>query len=176
MIERLSSKHVDAALQAAHESVEDIFPWMEWCRPGLERSDVASMVASLEDAWDKGVAYTFAVVDSATGEFLGSVGLNRIDQRRGIANLNYWVTSSKKGKGIATQASGLACRYGIEKLGLVRIGILVPEGNTASCRVAERLGAVREGILRNACRLHGRQLNGTQYSIIPSDLDNFVTA
>ena len=51
-IERLTSKHVAAALQAAHESVEAIYPWMEWCRPGLERSEVASMVAALEDAWD----------------------------------------------------------------------------------------------------------------------------
>jgi ribosomal-protein-serine acetyltransferase len=173
-IERLTSKHVDAALQAAHESVEDIYPWMEWCRPGLERSEVAAMVAALEDAWDKGVAYTFVVIDSATGEFLGSVGLNRIDQRSRFANLNYWIRSSKKGRGIATQASELACRYGIEKLGLARIGILVAEGNTASQRVAERLGATREGILRNAIRLHDRQMNATQYSIIPSDLDNLV--
>jgi RimJ/RimL family protein N-acetyltransferase len=94
-IERLTSTHVDAALQAARESVEDIYRWMEWCRPGLERSEVASMVAALEDAWDKGVAYAFVVIESATGEFLGSVTLNRIDQRNGSANLNYWIRSSK---------------------------------------------------------------------------------
>ena len=175
-IERLTSKHVAAALQAAHESVEDIYPWMEWCRPGLERSEVASMVATLEDAWDKGVAYAFVVVDSATGEFLGSVTLNRIDQANRFANLNCWIRSSKKGRGIATEASKLVCRYGIEKLGLERIGILVAEGNAASQRVAEKLGATREGILRNAIRLHDRQMNATQYSIIPSDLAESVAA
>jgi RimJ/RimL family protein N-acetyltransferase len=169
-IERLTSKHVDAAFRAAMESVEDIHPWMEWCRPGLERSEIASMVVALEDAWDKGLTYAFAVWESRTGEFLGTLTLNRIDQANRFANLNAWIRSSKKGRGIATQAAKLVCRYGVEKLHLERIGILVAEGNIASQRVAEKLGATREGTLRNAIRLHDRQMNATQYSIIPSDL------
>jgi len=175
-IERLSSRHVDAALQAAHESVADVFPWMEWCRPGLERSEIASMVAALECLWDKGEAYAFAVVDSATGEFLGSATLNRIDQANRVANLNYWIRSSRNGRGIATQASRLVCRYGIERLGLERIGILVAEGNAASQRVAEKLGATQEGILRNAMRLHDRQVDATQYSLVPVDLADCAAA
>ena len=62
------------------------------------------------------------------------------------------------------------------ELGLQRIGILVPEGNVASEHVAEKLGAIREGVLRNASRLHDRQMNGTQYSIIPSDMNGISAA
>ena len=175
-IEPLTSKHIDAALHAAHESVEDVYPWMEWCRPGLQRSDVASMVSALEDAAAKGEAYAFAAVDSATGAFLGQLTLNRIDRANRFANLNCWVRSSKKGRGKATQASKLVCHYGVEKLGLERIGILIAEGNVTSQRVAEKLGATPEGILRNAIRLHDRQMNATQYSIIPSDLADFRAA
>jgi RimJ/RimL family protein N-acetyltransferase len=175
-IERLTSKHVDDTLQAAKESVDETFPWMEWCHPGLGRDELAAFMASLEQAWDQGAAYTFAVLDAATGEFLGVAGLNRIHKAEKFGNLHYWVRSGKAGRGIATQAARLICHFGIEDLGLQRIGILVPEGHVASEHVAERLGATREGVLRNASRLHERQMNATQYSIIPSDIGGTLAA
>ena len=115
-------------------------------------------------------------VDPATGEFLGVAGLNRIHKAEKFGNLHYWVRSGKTRRGIATQAAKLVCLFGIKELGLQRIGILVPEGNFASEHVAQKLGATREGILRNGTRLHDCQMNATQYSLIPSDLDRSLAA
>jgi RimJ/RimL family protein N-acetyltransferase len=103
-------------------------------------------------------------------------GLNRIHKGERFGNLHYWVRSGRTGRGIATRAAKLVCHFGIMELGLQRIGILVPEGNVASEHVAEKLGAIREGVLRNASRLHDRQMNGTQYSIIPSDMNGISAA
>jgi RimJ/RimL family protein N-acetyltransferase len=149
---------------------------MEWCKPTLNREELAVIVASLEEAWETGSAFTFVILDYTTGELLGSVGLNRIHRPDRFANLHYWVRSGKTGRGVATEASRLVCRYAFEELALERIGILVPEGNVASQHVAERLGATLEGVARNGIRLHDRQMNATQYSLIPSDLDRFVAA
>jgi RimJ/RimL family protein N-acetyltransferase len=175
-IERLTAQHVDVTYLAATQSVKDTFPWMEWCHPDLGRDELAAFMASLEQAWDQGGAFTFAIVDPTTAEFLGVAGLNRIHKAEKFGNLHYWVRSGRTRRGIATQAAKLVCLFGINELGLQRIGILVPEGNVASEHVAQKLGATREGILRNGTRLHGRQMNGTQYSIIPSDLEKSLAA
>jgi hypothetical protein len=71
-----------------------------------------------------------------------------------LANLGYWVRTSATGHGVATRAARLVAQFGIEKIGLLRVEIVVAIGNIASMRVAEKAGAKREGILRN--RLVGR--------------------
>ena len=175
-IERLTRKYLDDDLAAAHQSAEYTQPWMEWCRADLTRAELEPVFASIEEEWEQGESYTFAILDSASNAFLGTVGLNRINKLEKTANLHYWVRAGSTGRGIATRAARLAARFGLLDKGFQRIGIIVPEGNTSSERVAERLGAQREGILRNACRLHDRQLNATVYSLIPADLDGALAA
>jgi RimJ/RimL family protein N-acetyltransferase len=173
-IERLTSQYLDDEFVAAQESVEHTFPWMEWCHAGLTRDELVPIFAYMEKEWEQENSFTFAILDPASNAFLGTVGLNRIDKEEKTANLHYWVRAGYTGRGIATKAARLAARFGLSEKGLQRIGILVPEGNRASELVAEKLGAQREGILRNACRLHGWQMNATVFSLIPDDLDGVL--
>jgi len=175
-IERLTRQYLDDEVTAAHESVEYTLPWMEWCRADLTRDELEPIFVAMEEEWEQGESYTFAIIDTASNAFLGTVGLNRISRLEKTANLHYWVRAGATGRGIATRAARLAARFGLLEKGFQRIGIIVPEGNRPSEKVAERLGAQREGILRNACRLHNRQLNATVYSLVPADLDGVLTA
>ena len=93
-----------------------------------------------------------------------------------MANLGYWVRTSRAGEGIATEAAKLIARYGFEKLGFQRIEIVVPTGNLPSLRIAEKLGSVREGLLRNRAYLHGSPYDAHMYSLIPTDYDLDKTA
>ena len=173
-IERLTRRYIDDELAAAHQSVVHTLPWMEWCRADLTRDELEPIFVAMEEAWERDEAYTFAILDTASNAFLGTVGLNRINPMERTVNLHYWVRAGYTGRGIATKAARLAARFGLSEKGFQRIGIIVPEGNRSSGRVAERLGAQREGVLRNACRLHGRQMNATVYSLIPADLDGVL--
>lgn len=175
-IERLTRKYLDDEFAAAQQSVDHTLPWMEWCRADLTRGELETIFVSIEEAWEQEEHYAFAILDTASTAFLGTVGLNRINKMEKTANLHYWVRAGYTGHGIATKAARLAARFGLSEKGFQRIGIMIPEGNRPSERVAERLGAQREGILRNACRLHGRQLNATVYSLIPADLDGVLAA
>ncbi len=51
-----------------------------------------------------------------------------------------------------------------------RIEIVVTVGNDASKRVAEKVGATREGLLRNRLNIHNTIHDAFMYSLIPSDL------
>ena len=175
-IERLALTHLDATYEAALESVAETFPWMEWCHPGLTRTELSDFLVSLDQAWQQDKAYTFSMFDGKTGTYLGAGGVNRIDRTIQMGNLHYWVRTSGVGKGVATNAAKQFAAFAFRDLGLQRIEIVVPAGNLLSARVAEKLGAVREGVLRNRVRLHGIQLDATIYSLLPPDASAFAAA
>ena len=87
-----------------------------------------------------------------------------------FANLYYWVRSSRRGEGIATIATRLVARYGLVQLGLNRIEIVVAVGNLASIRVAEKVGATHEGVLRSRIALPDSISDALMFSLIPADL------
>jgi RimJ/RimL family protein N-acetyltransferase len=76
---------------------------------------------------------------------VGNVNLVRFSDDGLSAALGYWLVPAARGRGLATAAARLLCRWGFEELGLERIELLVEPGNAPSRRVAERLGAVPDG-------------------------------
>jgi len=95
------------------------------------------------------------VMESDNGLYLGGCGLNRINSEHRCANLGYWVRSSRVGQGIATRAVKLLAEWAFSHTDLVRLEILSAVDNKPSQRVAEKAGAVREGVLRRRLQSHG---------------------
>ena len=87
-----------------------------------------------------------------------------------MANLGHWVRSSRVKHGVATKAAVLLAQFGLRQLELNRIEILVAIENGASQRVAEKVRAKREGILRHRLLLHGDPHDAVMFSLIPTDL------
>jgi RimJ/RimL family protein N-acetyltransferase len=71
---------------------------------------------------------------------------------------------------LATIAAKAAVYFAFNELGLTRVEIVAMEGNQRSRRVAEKIGAVSEGLHRNRLYYHGQPRNAWMYSLIPSDL------
>jgi RimJ/RimL family protein N-acetyltransferase len=86
-----------------------------------------------------------------------------------MANLGFWVRSDHRGQGIATRATRLTARFGIDILSLVRVEIIVSVHNIPSLRAAEKAGAHREGILRNRLIIRDQVHDVVMHSLIPAD-------
>ena len=114
--------------------------------------------------------YNFAVADAKDGSFLGSCGLSQVSSEDRIANLGYWVRSGRTRMGVATAAAQLVARFGFDELQLNRIQIIAAISNRASLRVAEKAGAIREGILRSRFVIRGTVHDAVMFSLIPKDL------
>jgi ribosomal-protein-serine acetyltransferase len=143
---------------------------MTWCRPDYSMEDSRAFILKSAQDWDCDLAYSFAVLDERDGAFLGSVGLSQVNRSHRFANLGYWVRASRVGSGIATKITRLAANFALQKLGLNRVEILVPNGNIASQRVAQKAGAKFEGILRHRLILHNQTTDAVLYSIVAEDL------
>jgi ribosomal-protein-serine acetyltransferase len=155
--------------EAAIESINELDPWMPWCHAGYTMEESENWIKSCDEAWDKGTAHEFAVLDSQTGQYLGGCGLNHIDPVYKTANLGYWVRSGSTRHGIATTATMLLARFGFAQLKLNRIEIIIAVENSKSQRVAEKSGAKREGILRNRISINDQVHDAVVFSFIPQD-------
>jgi len=162
---------------AARESAGGEFTrWMPWCHEAYTAEESTAFVLTRAEAWAREEEYDFAIVDPKTRGFLGGVGLNQFNPNHQFANLGYWVRSSAMGRGIAPAAALLAARFGFEELGLERVEIVIAVENGRSHRVAEKIGATREGILRNRLAIADRRDDAVMYSLIPGDLDKNAAA
>jgi RimJ/RimL family protein N-acetyltransferase len=119
--------------------------------------------------WQDGTLFAFGIFDAQSGSVLGGCSLSHIHPVYHLCNLGYWVRTSRRGEGIAVCATRLAARYAFEKVGLIRVEVVMAVGNTASRRVAEKAGAHYEGILHNRMVVGREIYDAHMYSLIPSD-------
>lgn len=153
--------------EAARESAgADFTTWMPWCHLDYQQEESSQFVLSRDRAWENREAFDLAVFSEASGEFLGGAGLSQLSAVNIYANLGYWVRRSAWGHGYAVAAALLVARFGFTQLHLRRVEIVVAVGNQKSCRVAEKAGAVHEGILRNRLCIGGTLHDAHMYSLI----------
>jgi ribosomal-protein-serine acetyltransferase len=155
--------------EAVRESLEALKPWMSWAHDDYREEETRDFINSTIEGWEKGEIFGLAIIDARDGTFLGGSGLNNLNQAYRLANLGYWVRSSRRGQGIAPRAARLAARFGIQRLGLLRAEIVVAVGNTPSLRAAEKSGAQREGVLRNRITVREKIYDAVMYSLTPQD-------
>lgn len=81
-----------------------------------------------------------------------------------------WLDSSLHGSGLNNMIKYLMLRHAFENWRLVRVQLKTAASNLRSQRAIEKLGAVREGVLRNHRRLaDGRLDDSVLYSITDED-------
>jgi ribosomal-protein-serine acetyltransferase len=156
--------------EAVRESIDRIAPFETWCHPGFSRDEAREYVDWWIQTRKRGTAFYYVVENRGTSRFCGVTGLGEYSVEHRHATLGYWMRSSEMGKGIATAAARLLVSLGFSDLKLLRIAIGVPVANVASHRVAEKLGAVREGVLRRELVLPGGPSDVVLYSLMPDEL------
>ena len=143
----------EALYRAADESRQAVGRWMAWMHPAYDLVECEAWVGRAVADWDAGTSYQFVIFDSDDGQVVGSCGLNMINRIDLVCNLGYWVRTSKCGLGAAGEAARLIWRFGIDVVALNRLEIVVAIGNGASQRVAEKIGAIDEGVQRSRLRV-----------------------
>ena len=160
-------RETDGALvfEAVAESLGTLVPWMAWCSAAYSLADAEQWVRETIAGRDAGTAFEFIITDG-DGELYGVCGLNGIDAVNRRANLGYWVRTRSQGRGIATEAVRQLVRWTAANTDLIRLEVVVAEGNTASLRVAQKAGAIVEGTLKSRLLLHGRPHDAVMLSFI----------
>jgi N-acetyltransferase len=145
----------DFMLYGNINSVEDMRNWM---RDILSRAE-------------KGTDLPFAVIHLATGRVAGATRyLNIVPQERGVEIGGTWYGTEFQRTAVNTECKYLLLRHAFETLGCIRVQLKTDLRNERSQKAIERIGAVKEGVLRNHMILpDGRYRHSVFYSILDSE-------
>ena len=115
--------------------------------------------------------FPFVIVDKKSGEIIGSTRFMDIDESHQRLEIGFtWLTPAYWRTTVNTNCKYLLLSYCFEVLGLRRVQIKTDHKNTRSQKAIERIGAVKEGILRNhMIRKDGTTRHTVLYSVIKED-------
>lgn len=160
----------DASAYAAlvHRNVAFLGPWLGWVWSGFdEQAAQDRMARQVEEMQAERAAYRLI---TSNARIIGECALTGIDSRiLKTAEISYWLAEDATGKGLATEAVGLLLQHAFDGLNLERIELRAATTNTASIRLAERLGFVREGVARSAFVVRGERQDLVVYSLLAGE-------
>ena len=141
---------------------------MWWCNSAFDYNAAHSWICQQIINAENNTAYEFGIFD-LQDNLLGGCGINAIDEINARGNLGYWVRKSAVGRGIATKAAGYLIDWTFSNTHLNRLELVIMSGNRASVRVAEKLGAILEGLQRQRLYSGVEYIDASMYSVIRAD-------
>ncbi|HST88403.1 MAG TPA: GNAT family protein [Ktedonobacterales bacterium] len=145
-LEPLGLQHADDLFAAAQDP--DIWRYLP-VDPSAAPAALRAWITAALDAQTAGGELPFAIRDRATGRALGSTRYLNISARdRGLEIGWTWLARPARRTTVNTECKYLLLRHAFETLRAVRVQLKTDRRNTVSQAAIERLGAVREGILR----------------------------
>jgi len=141
--------------------------WLPWLDSSTCIEDTARFIGrSIEQAGDEN-GYTFGIV--CEGVLAGVIGQHYLDSPNRRTEFGYWLDAGHQGRGIVTRAAARLTDYAFTDQDCNRVILHCAVGNTRSRAVAERLGFVQEGILREAEWLYDHYVDLVVYSMLKCD-------
>ena len=152
---------------------EHIRPWVG---PAFVTDDVEGARATLRryaerQAADDGRLFGIRL----DGELVGGVMFVEFDAARGSCEIGCWLEPAAEGHGLITRACEVLLDWAFTTRGLHRAEWQCRADNARSAAVAERLGMVREGVLREHWPYEGARYDKEIWSILAPDWKPRVT-
>lgn len=116
----------------------------------------------------------WAIADSKSDEFMGTIGYNSWNVYNGRAEISYDLMRKYWRKGIMSKALHNSIIFGFKKMQLQRIEARTMPGNIPSQKILEKLGFKKEGVLRNYRIIRGKPEDVVMYSLIREDYKSLL--
>ncbi|EPZ41012.1 GNAT family N-acetyltransferase [Alicyclobacillus acidoterrestris] len=163
----MNSSHVEALFAAGR------YPeiWTYMFNQVADVEDIEHLVSSALSARDTGDEFPFVIIDQATNQVVGSTRfLDISSQHRQLEIGSTWLTPSVWRTRMNTECKYLLLKHCFEVLETIRVQIKTDRRNVQSQRAIERLGAVKEGVLRRHRILPDGYVRDTvYYSVIDEE-------
>ncbi len=144
----LTESHAPALFALTDRNREHLRRWLPWVDGTRSAKDTAKFIRGgreqlrRNDGFQAGIWYR--------GELVGALGFHYWNWAGRKTEIGYWLAEPFQGHGIMTRACRALVTYAFTNLGLDRVEIRTAAGNARSRGIAERIGFVQEGVLREA--------------------------
>ena len=137
--------------------------------PWVELAQARAYLDHARAGMDSGEIFPWAIADGPSDQLIGALTLFslHVEQRR--AEIGYSLSPESQGRGLAEEALRGALQFAFAQLGLRRMEADIDPRNIASCRLVERLGFQREGLLRKRWRVNGEDCDTALYGLLADE-------
>jgi RimJ/RimL family protein N-acetyltransferase len=108
------------------------------------KEDAGAFLRWLNGEWQQRNLFLFGLWEKATGRYVGETYLANPDWQVPSIELGYYLVQTATGQGYATEAARAVLRCAFDRLNVSRVDLQCRADNTASQRVAQRYGLLRE--------------------------------
>lgn len=167
-LEPLQMKHAADLYEVGQDST--IWTYIP-VQPIRSLADMEQIIAEAQQRQAADLGLPFAIIDLARGRAIGSTRYHSWTLRDHGVEIGWtWLAPEVQRTGINTECKYLLLRHAFETLGAIRVQLKTHHLNIKSQRAIERLGAVKEGVLRNHIIMpDGSYRHSVFYSIIDSE-------
>ena len=151
-------------LYALHSNAHVLRYWD--APPWNEPLQADRFLAACREIAEVGTGTRLAVDRASDGAFIGWCSLTRWNPDYHSASMGYCFDDSVWGNGYATEAARTMLKWAFDTLDINRVQAETDTRNVASARVLEKLGFVREGMLREDCVVDGEVSDSWVYGLV----------
>lgn len=152
------------------DSIKTLREWFQF----YETDDLSYLnrnwIVETQDNWEKGKEYCFKVSNKNSMRQIGEVRINHINYSHNFANITFITRTGEEGIGVITKAVKKIIDICFSNLHLNRVELYMSVNNHASKKIAEKVGAKLEGIMRNRVVRKNKIEDAYLYSIIKGDI------
>ncbi|MEE1760567.1 GNAT family N-acetyltransferase [Streptomyces sp. NPDC014892] len=169
-------------IQAFTEMMNDeqVMAWTDVPQPFTEREARTWITEYAPTERTSGRGLDLAVTEFLTQRLVGVIQLTRTDWHVRATELSYVVAPWARGEGYASEAALATAQWLFREQKFERIELRTAADNTASQQVAQKIGCISEGVLRNACIARARtaedgwteiRTDFIVWSLLPEDIE-----
>ena len=149
---------------------QDFWDFMLYGRMDSEK-DMRAWVLDILSRAESGTELPFVAIHLASGRIAGATRyLNIMPKDRGLEIGGTWYGLEFQRSAVNTECKYLLLRHAFETLGCIRVQLKTDLRNERSQKAIERIGAVKEGVLRNHMILpNGRYRHSVFYSVLDTE-------
>ncbi|MFF6956998.1 GNAT family N-acetyltransferase [Streptomyces sp. NPDC008317] len=172
----------EADIPALAEMMNDelIIAWTGVPQPYSQDDARAFVTRTAPAERESGRGIVLAVTEFLTQRLVGTVHLHNTDWRIRGSEVGYLTAAWARGEGYASESVQAVCHWLFTDQRFERLELRTAADNTASQQVAQKIGCVSEGVLRNAGIVRSQTEDGRWaeirtdllvWSVLPEDLD-----
>ena len=142
-------------IDASRGHLAQFLPWPPDCN---SVEDVIDRLETWEMQAQMGNGACWGIFEKTVGgdNLAGCIFIGWVHLEHRSATISYWLGQGFTGRGLATEALNLLCKFCFETLGLNRLEITAAVENKASIALAKRCGFKEEGVSRDFECLRGQ--------------------
>ena len=166
----LQEKHAEELFKLVDENREYLREWLPWLDMNATLEDTREFILTSFEYFEGGDGFNAGIWFES--QLVGVIEFHKTDWANFKTSIGYWLGRSYQGKGLMTKACRTVVDYIFSQMELHRIEIYCATGNKKSQGIPERLGFVKEGVLRQAEWLYDHFVDLILYSMLAEEWSN----